>query len=102
MVISFTQTRSHAQNNTYCAFFNLSRYDCLVSSHIVLNTYSYSLHNNTNQSGSFSTDGISTDGIIQSDTTNNTFVQCSTTHLTSFAVLVDVSEGSATVMNLGN
>ena len=37
------------------------------------------------QSGMFSTDGI-----IQSDTTNNTFIQCSTTHLTSFAVLVDV------------
>ncbi|XP_065902446.1 adhesion G protein-coupled receptor L3-like [Dysidea avara] len=36
---------------------------------------------------------FSTDGIIQSDTTNNTFVQCSTTHLTSFAVLVDVSGG---------
>ncbi|XP_065917797.1 latrophilin-like protein LAT-2 isoform X3 [Dysidea avara] len=52
--------------NTRCAFFELS--------------------STTNQSGRFSTDGI-----IQSDTTNNTFVQCSTTHLTSFAVLVDVS-----------
>ena len=40
----------------------------------------------TNQSGMFSTDGI-----IQSGTTNNTFVQCSTTHLTSFAVLADIS-----------
>ena len=68
-----------------------------------MNTYSYSLHNSTNQSGSFSTDGISTDDIIQNDTTNNTFVQCSTTHLTSFAVLVDVSGGRATtVMNLYN
>ena len=38
---------------------------------------------------------FSTDGIIQSDTTNNTFVQCSTTHLTSFAVLVDTSGVSA-------
>ncbi|XP_065903442.1 adhesion G protein-coupled receptor L4-like [Dysidea avara] len=50
--------------NPRCAFFKIS--------------------NNVNESGTFSTDGI-----IQSDTTNNTFVQCSTTHLTSFAVLVD-------------
>ena len=34
---------------------------------------------------------FSTDGIIQSNTTNNTFVQCTTTHLTSFAVLVDTT-----------
>ena len=39
----------------------------------------------TNQSGSFSTDGI--DQIRR----NNTFVQCTSDHLTSFAVLVDVS-----------
>ncbi|XP_065903385.1 adhesion G protein-coupled receptor L3-like isoform X4 [Dysidea avara] len=44
------------------------------------------ISNTSGQSGMFSTDGI-----IQSDTTNNSFVQCSTTHLTSFAVLVDVS-----------
>ena len=34
---------------------------------------------------------FSTDGITQSSTTNNTFVQCTSTHLTSFAVLVDAS-----------
>ena len=50
-----------------------------------------SSHSTMTQSGMFSTDGI-----IQSDTTNNTFVQCSTTHLTSFAVLVDVSGVSVT------
>jgi len=44
------------------------------------------MHRNSNESGMFSTEGI-----IQSDTTNNTFVRCSTTHLTSFAVLVDTS-----------
>ena len=40
----------------------------------------------SNTSGSFSTDGIT-----QSSTTNNTFVQCTSTHLTSYAVLVDTS-----------
>ena len=46
----------------------------------------HAVFSNVNESGTFSTDGI-----MQSDTTNSTFVQCSTTHLTSFAVLVDVS-----------
>jgi len=31
------------------------------------------------------------------NTTNNTFVVCATTHLTSFAVLVDVSGESVSV-----
>ena len=44
---------------------------------------------NSNESGRFSTDGIT-----QSSTTNSTFVQCTSTHLTSFAVLVDLSGGS--------
>ena len=39
----------------------------------------------TNQSGRFSTDGISVTAA------NSTFVQCTSNHLTSFAVLVDVS-----------
>ena len=43
-----------------------------------------------NESGSFSTDGIS-----QSGTINDTIVQCTSTHLTSFAVLVDTSGGEA-------
>ena len=51
--------------------------------------YQYS---NNNESGSFSTDGIA-----QSSTTNNTFVQCNSTHLTSFAVLVDTSEDNESV-----
>ncbi|XP_065903374.1 adhesion G protein-coupled receptor L3-like isoform X2 [Dysidea avara] len=34
---------------------------------------------------------FSSDGITSSNFTNKTFVECSTTHLTSFAVLVDVS-----------
>ena len=38
------------------------------------------------QSGSFSTDGIT-----QLGTTNSTFVQCRSEHLTSFAVLVDAT-----------
>ncbi|XP_065898979.1 adhesion G protein-coupled receptor L3-like [Dysidea avara] len=49
----------------------------------------FELSSTTDQRGRFSADGI-----IQSDTTNSTFVQCSTTHLTSFAVLVDVSGGT--------
>ncbi|XP_065903383.1 adhesion G protein-coupled receptor L3-like isoform X2 [Dysidea avara] len=53
------------------------------------------ISNTSGQSGMFSTDGI-----IQSDTTNNSFVQCSTTHLTSFAVLVDVS-GVSVMDNAG-
>ncbi|XP_065903386.1 adhesion G protein-coupled receptor L3-like isoform X5 [Dysidea avara] len=51
------------------------------------------ISNTSGQSGMFSTDGI-----IQSDTTNNSFVQCSTTHLTSFAVLVDVSGTSCLIV----
>jgi len=38
------------------------------------------------QSGSFSTDGIT-----QLSTSNSTFVQCRSEHLTSFAVLVDAT-----------
>ena len=41
---------------------------------------------NDNESGRFLTDGIT-----QTSATNSTFVQCTSTHLTSFAVLVDVS-----------
>ena len=46
----------------------------------------FCLFSNRNESGRFSTDGIT-----QSSTTNSTFVQCTSTHLTSFAVLVDAS-----------
>ena len=48
----------------------------------------FCLYSNRNVSGRFSTDGIT-----QSGTTNSTFVQCTSTHLTSFAVLVDTSGG---------
>ena len=43
---------------------------------------------------------FSTDGITQSSTTNSTFVQCTSTHLTSFAVLVDVSGESVSPVTL--
>ena len=52
----------------------------------------YGLYSNSNTSGSFSTDGIT-----QSNTTNSTFVQCTSTHLTSFAVLVDMSGDNESV-----
>ena len=44
------------------------------------------IYSTADQSGSFSTDGIS-----QLRTTNRTFVQCRSEHLTSFAVLVDAT-----------
>jgi len=45
------------------------------------------MHNSTGErSASFSTDGI-----VQLSTTNSTFVQCRSKHLTSFAVLVDIT-----------
>ena len=47
---------------------------------------------NSNESGRFLTDGIT-----QSSTTNSTFVQCTSTHLTSFAVLVDTSGESVSL-----
>ena len=50
------------------------------------------LSSNSNKSGSFSTDGIS-----QSGTINNTIVQCTSTHLTSFAVLIDISGPSVSL-----
>ena len=49
-----------------------------------LNYFSNLLCSVANQSGSFSTDGIT-----QLNTTNSTFVQCRSNHLTSFAVLVN-------------
>ena len=54
----------------------------------------YIQYSNNNQSGNFSTDGI-----IQSEATNNTFVQCATTHLTSFAVLVDLSGSTVSMLH---
>ena len=47
------------------------------------------LLSDSNKRGRFSMDGIA-----QGITTNSTFVQCTSTHLTSFAVLVDTSGGS--------
>ena len=44
------------------------------------------LFSSSNERGRFSTDGITL-----RNTTNSTFVQCTSTHLTSFAVLVDTS-----------
>ena len=66
------------------SFQSMNTYYLITSNHCFYST--------SGQSGMFSTDGI-----IQSDTTNNSFVQCSTTHLTSFAVLVDVSGVSVMV-----
>ena len=61
--------------------------------YIIIHTHAiFNLFSNSSESGSFSTDGIT-----QSITTNNTFVQCTSTHLTSFAVLVDTSGGTASV-----
>ena len=54
---------------------------------IVLSAYS-----NNNENGEFLTDGIT-----QSNITNNTFVQCTSTHLTSFAILVDTSQTGESV-----
>ena len=51
------------------------------------------LLSDNNKPGRFSTDGIS-----QSSTTNSTFVQCTSTHLTSFAVLVDTSGGGVSLI----
>lgn len=56
---------------------------------LVLSAYS-----NNNENGEFLTDGIT-----QSSTTNNTFVQCTSTHLTSFAVLVDKSGENVSLSN---
>ena len=50
----------------------------------------FCIHSMTNQSGRFSIDGITV------TITNSTFVQCTSNHLTSFAVLVDVSGVSYT------
>ncbi|XP_065903380.1 adhesion G protein-coupled receptor L3-like isoform X2 [Dysidea avara] len=47
----------------------------------------FSYSSNGVASGRFSSDGVT----LSRNNANNTFVQCSTTHLTSFAVLVDVS-----------
>ena len=47
------------------------------------------MFSNGNESGRFLTDGIT-----QTSETNSTFVQCTSTHLTSFAVLVDASGGT--------
>jgi len=44
------------------------------------------IYSTSERSGSFSTDGIT-----QLSTTNSTFVQCRSEHLTSFAVLVDAT-----------
>ncbi|XP_065901795.1 adhesion G protein-coupled receptor L4-like [Dysidea avara] len=71
MVFNIGNAGNNSQFDAYCAFFDLS--------------------NSINQSGRFSADGVSTDGIIQNNTTNDASVQCSTTHLTSFAVLADSS-----------
>ncbi|XP_065903444.1 adhesion G protein-coupled receptor L3-like [Dysidea avara] len=49
----------------------------------------FNFSNNPDQSGSFSTEGIT-----QLSTTNSTFVQCNSNHLTSFAVLVDTSKNN--------
>ena len=65
----------------------LAAYGCVIKFQIL--PYCCVVYSTAGQSGRFSTDGI-----IQSDATNNTFVQCSTTHLTSFAVLVDTMEQS--------
>ena len=43
------------------------------------------MYSSGDKSGYFSTDGITVTAI------NNSFVQCASNHLTSFAVLVDVS-----------
>ena len=51
-------------------------------------------YSNSNESGEFLTDGIT-----QSSTTNNTFVQCTSIHLTSFAVLVDKSGENVSLSN---
>ena len=51
--------------------------------------YTVHLYSNPDQSGSFSTEGIT-----QLSTTNSTFVQCNSNHLTSFAVLVDTSKNN--------
>ena len=64
-----------------------------VCMYVIIHTHAiFNLFSNSNESGSFSTDGIT-----QVNTTNNTFVQCTSTHLTSFAVLVDASGGSESV-----
>ena len=54
----------------------------------------FSAYSNNNENGEFLTDGIT-----QSNITNNTFVQCTSTHLTSFAVLVDKSGESVSLSN---
>ena len=41
---------------------------------------------------------FSSDGITLSRSVNNSFVECSTNHLTSFAVLVDVSGESVSII----
>ena len=53
-----------------------------------------SAYSDSNESGEFLTDGIT-----QSSTTNSTFVQCTSTHLTSFAVLVDKSGERVSLSN---
>ena len=61
---------------------------------LCMNNYVYLLSDNNTQSR------FSTDGITQSSTTNSTFVQCTSTHLTSFAVLVDTSGKSVSPLQL--
>jgi len=82
------------QSNLRCSFWNFNliqaRYVHTVFMLIIL---SYTIHHSG--SGGWDTTGVTT---IDS---NDTFITCSSTHLTSFAVLVDVSPGQSTkVRNL--
>ena len=65
----------------FCKYLRMVEFTCLRS--------------NSNESGSFSTDGIE-----QRSLSNDTFVQCTTTHLTSFAVLVDTSGESVSLTSV--
>ena len=75
-----------------CLLTILIGYHYYILSTIIIK---YILSSNSNESGSFSTDGLT-----QSGTTNSTFVQCTSTHLTSFAVLVDTSGTSAVSLTI--